>query len=259
MAEHPYRRYTKEKSWAALYCQYIDGCFAIVPHSATTNSIAVIYCKDAAGNGSPQRAQEKMSELVQRAEEVRKFFADKLDAEMKREQEVKRRSRSLVALTRREIPVPFVMKDYREAVVLARSSEYHKYSLQANIEIQMVICGLHDSYLNVPVWELQSNKVFLARTPAMVISSEEFRVQRASLVGHNILVGALVCGDKTAEAFLNTLPDRTRTRIARTVFDLQNEHYRGRPLPFLTGNESTAINQKIRESMVRYHANKQRK
>ena len=42
MPERPYSRYTRAKTWAALYSQHINAGYALVPYSATNNSIAVI-------------------------------------------------------------------------------------------------------------------------------------------------------------------------------------------------------------------------
>ena len=44
MAERPYSRYTRAKTWAALYSQHLNAGYAWVPFSRTNNSIAVISC-----------------------------------------------------------------------------------------------------------------------------------------------------------------------------------------------------------------------
>ena len=58
MAERPYSRYRRTATWAALYSQNINACYALVPMSATNNSIEVIRCKDA------KETQETMAELL---------------------------------------------------------------------------------------------------------------------------------------------------------------------------------------------------
>src|SRR5579859_339983 len=46
MDERPYSRYTRAKTWAALYSQHINAGYALIPNSLTTNSIDVISCRD---------------------------------------------------------------------------------------------------------------------------------------------------------------------------------------------------------------------
>ena len=44
MTERPHSRYTREKTWAALYNQHVNACYAIIPNSKTHNSIDLLKC-----------------------------------------------------------------------------------------------------------------------------------------------------------------------------------------------------------------------
>jgi hypothetical protein len=150
---------------------------------------------------------------------------------------------------------PAILAKARQAVVLAKSSDYYHYSLSKDqIGFFLVICGLHDSYLHIPCWEMRTNKRYGARETALGISSPGFTKARMTQFGHNILVGALVNGDKTALAFLDTLRPRTRRRIRSEVRFLQERRYQGRPLAFLTDAERQEIGNKISAGLKRYHS-----
>ncbi len=62
---------------------------------------------------------------------------------------------------------PAMLAKARQAVVLARSSDYYHYHLRDHIDFKLVICGLHDSYLHLPVWETSTNKRYKARETAL--------------------------------------------------------------------------------------------
>lgn len=228
MSERPYSRYTREKTWAALYCQHINACYALVPYSATNNSIAVIRCS------SPEETQALTRELLAHAEECAAYYGSKLTPDQ----------------------APAFLAKARHAVVLARSSDYYHYHLSEHTELRLVICGLHDSYLQLPVWETRSNQRYAPRVTAVPIASPEFRRLRCTNFGHHILLGALINDDPAALAFKHTLPRSTQTRITREVQDLQEKQYRGRPLAFLTDAERREIGQKISEGLRRYHLQK---
>ncbi len=141
-------------------------------------------------------------------------------------------------------------------MVLARSSDYYHYHLADHPDFKLVICGLHDSYLHLPVWEMRTNRRYDVRETAVAIASPDFDRLRHTQFGHNILVGALACGDHAALAFLGTLPPRTQNRMRREVEQLQERRYRGRPLAFLTEAERREIGSKISDGLRRYHQHK---
>lgn len=222
--ERPHSRYTREKTWAALYSQHINAGYAWVPFTATNNSIAVIRCVD-----GPEKTQVMQDALLKQ-------------------------------ITQSDMALP---EKARLAVVLAKSSDYHRYQLAKYDKFKLVICGLHDSYLPVVVWETHSNMRYGARETAVAIGSPEFEKARSTQFGHNILVGALICGDKTAIAYRDAkdssndqykLPGRTRRRLIQEVQELQHKHYQGRPLAFLTEAERQERGAKISEGLKRYHA-----
>jgi hypothetical protein len=245
MAQRPYSRYTREHTWAALYSQNINACYALVPNSATNNSIEVIRCKDA------KETQEMMAELLNHASECETFYAEK----EKHLEEEKQKAKE--ELTTELVTPPFLVKA-RMAVVLAKSSDYYRYHLADETRIKLVICGLHDSYLHLPVWEMRTNRRYSARETAVEITAPSFDRIRKTQFGHTILIGAVVCGDKAAIAFKDALKDaRTRRRINVEVDRIQHEkRYQGRPLAFLAEEKRQEIGKKISDSLKRYHRQK---
>src|SRR6266566_2486432 len=213
MAERPYSRYTRARTWAALYSQHLNAGYALVPYSATNNSIAVIRCQDA------KETQATMRALLEHANECEAFYASKQTPDN----------------------APAIMHKARHAVVLAKSSDYYHYHLTDHTEFSLVICGLHDSYVYLPVWEMRTNQRYDPRQTAAVISSPDFERIRCTQFGHSILLGALVNGDLEAKAFKKHLPLRTQSRIDREVDEIQAKRYRGRPLAFLTEAERREI------------------
>src|SRR5215469_2000519 len=121
MAERPYSRYTRAKTWAALYGQHLHAGYALVPYSATNNSIAVISCLD------PHKVEQDLVKdtqamanlLLEHAGECAAYYS----GERTHDQTPARRSRA------------------RQAVVLAKSSDYYHYHLEDHAEFQLVICG----------------------------------------------------------------------------------------------------------------------
>ena len=228
MTERPHSRYTRERTWAALHNQHINACYALVPYSATNNSIAVIRCQ------SIEETQSLMRDLLKHADECREFYATKQTQEQ----------------------APPIIKKAGHAVVLAKSSDYYHYHLGDYTEFRLVICGLHDSYLHIPVWEMITNKRYEPRETSVALSSPDFLRIRCTQYGHNILVGALINGDATALSVLKHIHPRTQRRLRQEAREIQHNRYRGRPLAFLTDAEREAIGSKISEGLKRYHASK---
>ncbi|MGH2479321.1 MAG: hypothetical protein ACRDHW_06675, partial [Ktedonobacteraceae bacterium] len=71
MPERLYARYTRGKTWAALYSQHINACYAWVPYSATNNSIVLIRCE------TPEQTAAKTRVLFDHAGECEAFYASK--------------------------------------------------------------------------------------------------------------------------------------------------------------------------------------
>jgi len=228
MAERPYSRYTREKTWAALYSQHINAGYALVPYSATNNSIAVIRCKDA------KETQATMRALLEHASECEAFYATKQTPEK----------------------APAIIQKARHAVVLARSHDYYHYHLADYPELRLVVCGLHDSYLHLPVWEMRTNQRYEPRQTAIAITSPDFERIRCTQFGHSILIAAFAEGDQDATAFVKQLPLRTQSRMNRERDALQHTRYRGRPLAFLTEARRQEIGSKISEGLRRYYQKK---
>ncbi|HEX7737007.1 MAG TPA: hypothetical protein VF458_19335 [Ktedonobacteraceae bacterium] len=243
MSERPYSLHTREKTWSALYAQHINACYALVPYSATNNSTWLIRCK------TPEEAQATMSLLLVEAEKIKAFFA----SQPARKSDEKDDAWLLYNqwLTQR----PACLKSSGEAVVLARSSDYWHYHLEDQPALALIVCGVHDSYLHLPVWEMSTNKRYAARETAIKIGTPEFKQGRGrgKVLVHRILLGALASGDQAALAFLKTLPPRTQRRLRAERDALLIDRYRGRPLAFHTDAERQAIGAKISAGLIRYY------
>ena len=226
--EGPYSLYSREKTWAAIYCQHINAGYALVPHSATNNSIFVIRC------GNPKDTAAKEEELAKQEALCRAYFGKP---------------------TR---PAPPLLAKAYEIVVLAKSSDFYRYHLGDELpgvpDFKLVACGLHDSYLPVYVWELRSNKRYEPRTTSLVIGAEEFTKQRYTQYGHNVLIGAAMDGDMTAMEYLAKLPPRTQRRLRREIRLLQATRYKGRPLSFNSDDTRKQHGANISKGLKRYYA-----
>ena len=234
MNERPYSRYTRAQTWAALYSQHVNAGYALVPYSATNNSIDTIWCQ------TPEEAVKRQQELDKTAQDYQVLYNRPVP-------------RSLPEHVER------VRTQKRSAVVLARSSDYYRYHLAEVPDLRRVICGLHDSYLQISCWEMRTNRTYKARETAVALTDPTFDTIRRSQFGHRILLTALHNGDKEALAFLEglkTRSERSYWRIKAEVDVLQAEHYQGRPLAFLTEAERKEIGQKISTGLKRYHAQK---
>jgi hypothetical protein len=122
------------------------------------------------------------------------------------------------------------------AMFLGRSSDWYRFSLNLTLgakKITLAVVGTHDSCLQVPVYALDQNSWYEAKTiryplwpPFPQGISEQFRKTR---YGHAILVGGLLCKVPEAEDRLKSLPEETQRRIHREVNRLARRR-RGRPL-----------------------------
>jgi len=228
MSERRYARYTRKKTWNALYSQAVNACYALVPYSATNNSIWLIRCN------TPGETQSTMMRLLSQSSEIEAFFAGNQASNQK----------------------PQSLRNAGEAVILAQSSDYYHYHLAERSTLALVVAGQHNSYLHLPVWETRSNKRYEARETAFTIGTSAFARIRATHLGHTILIAALASGDQNAVSYLATLPARTKRRIHNEVIAFQNQSYRGQPLAFHTESERVAIGVKISQGLRRYHENK---
>lgn len=131
------------------------------------------------------------------------------------------------------------------ALVLARSSDWYRYSLNC-IErwkhaITCVACGTHDSCLPLPVVALDTLRWYAPletrlrgdslepKLDAEGRPTDAFERRRKTHYGHTILIGALMCGRPDAVRRLQSLPPSTQRRIEA---ELKRLHMRrpGRPL-----------------------------
>jgi len=121
------------------------------------------------------------------------------------------------------------------AVILPRASHWYQYSLNI-AEWQhgctAIVCGTHDSCVPVPVLALDSMRWYEAgkmRALFGSIDSETFEQARKSHYGHQMFLGALMCGREDARAKLQTMNPRTRRRI-ETELRVLHTRRQGRPL-----------------------------
>jgi hypothetical protein len=131
------------------------------------------------------------------------------------------------------------------AVILTRSSHWYHYSLNIaewDHGVNCIVCGTHDSCVNVPVLALDAMKWYEAKKMRAIFGSlqpqydandkpipDTFDQARKSHYGHNMLIGALMCGREDALVRLQSLPDRTRYRIESELRTLHTRR-QGRPL-----------------------------
>lgn len=131
------------------------------------------------------------------------------------------------------------------AVILARSSDWYVYSLNSPLwdhGITALVCGTHDSCLPVPVLALDAMKWYEAKKMRAIFGPlqpqfdandkplpDNFDKARKSHYGHQMLLGALMCGREDAIARLQSLNPRTRRRIETELRQLHTRR-QGRPL-----------------------------
>lgn len=140
------------------------------------------------------------------------------------------------------------------AVILARSSDWYTYRLNCwDHGCTAVVCGTHDSCLPVPILAMDTMKwyeplkmrgLFGTLQPELdakgKLVPDSFDKARKSHYGHNMLLGALMCGREDAIARLQSLKPRTRYRIETELVKLHTRG-RGRPLevaPDPTGGQA---------------------
>src|SRR5579871_1961803 len=136
-------------------------------------------------------------------------------------------------------------EEYR-AVILARSSDWYKWSLNCKEAyghtITCIVCGTHDSCVDMPILALDNTRWYDATKmrddfgPLQPTFNEQkqfvpdlFDTKRKTQYGHNMLIGALMCKREDALARLATLKKHTRLRIEAEVRKL---HHRRVGHPF---------------------------
>lgn len=124
-----------------------------------------------------------------------------------------------------------------QAVVLARSSDWYRLSLNAltwKHGLQAAIVGTHDSCLPVRVLAMDSldwyepYQIRFHIAPSETPEQDAFEQRRKTQYGHNVLLGAFICGRKDAIDRVMTLPTRTRLRYEAEKRKLMKRR-RGRP------------------------------
>ncbi len=131
-----------------------------------------------------------------------------------------------------------------KAVVLARASDWYKYSLNCQDRwkhgITALVCGTHDSCVPVPVLTLDQLKWYepyqmrLASIAPLSLDksgfvNDAFDLFRRGLYGHNMLIGALMCGREDATKRLACMRESTRLRIETKLKKL-HQRRPGKPI-----------------------------
>jgi hypothetical protein len=131
-----------------------------------------------------------------------------------------------------------------KAVVLARASDWYNYSLNCQDRwkhgISALVCGTHDSCVPVPVLALDQLKWYdplQMRLSSLAphsldhdgIVNDAFDRFRCGRYGHNMLIGALMCGREDATQRLAHMRTSTRLRIETTLKRL-HQRRRGKPI-----------------------------
>jgi len=142
-------------------------------------------------------------------------------------------------------------KKYR-AVVLARTSDWYRYSLNCIEEwkhgINAIVCGTHDSCVRIPVLAMDTRRWYEpnamrtlhgALAPKLDANKElipdKFDQARKSHYGHNMLIGALMCEKDEAFARLKTFKPSTQRRIRAEIVALGRRRP-GHPLVVASDN-----------------------
>lgn len=131
-----------------------------------------------------------------------------------------------------------------KAVILARASDWYKYSLNCQDRwkhgITALVCGTHDSCVPVPVlaldqlkWyepkELRIASMAVLSVDAKGYANDAFDEFRRGLYGHNMLIGALMCGREDANQRFGCMRESTRLRIETKLRKL-HQRRSGKPL-----------------------------
>jgi len=124
-----------------------------------------------------------------------------------------------------------------DVVVLARSSHWYLYSLNAMTwkhSIQAAVVGTHDSCLPIRVIAMDSLEWYepyairFHIAPSATPLSDPFEKRRKTQYGHNVLLGAFICGRQDAVDRVLTFKERTRLRYEAEKRKLLKRR-RGRP------------------------------
>lgn len=144
------------------------------------------------------------------------------------------------------------------AVILARSSDWYTYRLNCTSQwdhgITACVCGTHDSCIDAPVLALDTMRWYKPKEMRAIFGTlqpqlnangklipDTFDKARKSHYGHNMLIGALMCGLPEAFARLEAMADSTRYRIEAELVRLHTRK-QGRPLevaPDPTGGQTS--------------------
>lgn len=114
-----------------------------------------------------------------------------------------------------------------KAVLLVRSSDWYRYRLNVfgRLEgIQLIVCAIHDSCVDVHVWCVEEAKEYSAGETAIELSTLRDPKVRGTKYGSFLLTAALLCSKQEALDILDDdhFPTSTRYRYEAKVREYAN-------------------------------------
>jgi hypothetical protein len=108
------------------------------------------------------------------------------------------------------------------AVLLLRSSDWYRYRLNVFGKLQgieLIVCGTHDSCMQLPVWSVEEAKVYQPGETAIPLSQLADPKVRGTKYGSLLFVAALLSDKQEARELLTAkdFPRSTRYRYQAKV------------------------------------------
>ncbi|MBA2677519.1 MAG: hypothetical protein H0U76_03875 [Ktedonobacteraceae bacterium] len=131
----------------------------------------------------------------------------------------------------------------RVAVLLGRSSDWYKYRLNVYAVqvqgIEWIICGTHDTCVNVPVWSVEEGKLYDVHETRIAFADLLGQYQRYWFTefGHKLLLGGMYCNIPAAKEVALKLQKSARFALEAEV--RRHAHRRKGP-PLKIGRNSLA-------------------
>lgn len=126
--------------------------------------------------------------------------------------------------------------EHYNAVVLVNSFDFYekRYHISQNVPT-LVVCHIHDTVLPVPCLSLRVGN--FANTYELPESIYDIEAQRRGKIGSQVLLGMYICGLRSAQTLVNSLPPTTRTRYLEKVNRL-GKRRRGKPVNKIQQSQS---------------------
>jgi hypothetical protein len=111
----------------------------------------------------------------------------------------------------------------RVAVLLGRSSDWYKYRLNVyavqRAQIAWIVCGTHDTCVNVPVWSVEEEKLYDVYETRIAFADLLGQYSRywGSEFGHKLLLGGMICNLPEAKDVAKHLKKSARFALEAEV------------------------------------------